>query len=30
MEKTFKIIESNHKPNMDKSTNKPCPQVPYL
>lgn len=25
MEKTFKIIESNCKPNMDKSTDNPCP-----
>jgi len=25
LEKTFKIIESNHKPNIAKSTTKPCP-----
>jgi len=25
LEKTFKTIESNHKPNTAKSTTKPCP-----
>jgi len=30
LEKTFKIIESNRKPNAAKSTTKPCPRVPHL
>lgn len=30
LEKNFKIIESHSKPNIAKSTSKPCPQEPHL
>lgn len=30
LEKTCKVIESNRKPSSDKSTTKPCSQVPHL
>jgi len=30
LEKAFKIIESDRKPNIAKSTTNPCPQAPHL